>query len=234
LILNVLFNLLGDFYFLVGYINNGNSFPHPLSESEEKSLFEKYRLGDESARVELISRNLRLIVHVIKKFNIQGNSEDLISIGSVGLIKAIENFDYLKGNKLASYASKCIENEILMYIRSNRKVKAEIYLEDPIGVDKDGNAINLLDVLGTDVNSVHDEVESKITTNIIYELIELILDNREKLIIKLRYGLEGEPKTQADIAKLLKISRSYVSRIESKALKKLQNKMSSTKFDCNN
>lgn len=229
MILEIIVSLLGNHYFLVGYITNGNSFPHPLSEREEKNLFEKYKLGDETAKAELISRNLRLVVHIIKKFNIQGDSDDFISIGAVGLIKAIESFDYNKGNRLATYAARCIENEILMYIRSSRRIKSEVSLEDPIGIDKEGNAISLFDVLGTDINSVHDEVENKISIDKIYSLMDEILDDREILIINLRYGLNGEPHTQIELSKLLGISRSYVSRIESKVLKKLKKGMNITK-----
>jgi RNA polymerase sporulation-specific sigma factor len=226
LVLSILFNLLGECYFLVGYIVNGNEFPHPLTEGEERDLFEKFRLGDETAKTELISRNLRLVVHILKKFSLQENLDDLISIGTVGLIKAVENFDYKKASRLASYASRCIENEILMHIRSVRKNRNEVYLEDPIGIDREGNQISLLDVLGTDINSVHDEVESKISTSRVYELMELVLEEREKIIIKLRYGLEKEPMTQNEISKSLGISRSYVSRIEKKALNKLKKQMS--------
>lgn len=224
-------NLIVEGYFLVGYLTNGNAFPQPLSESEEKELFLKYELGDEAAKTELITRNLRLVVHILKKFNFQGNSDDLISIGSVGLIKAIESFDYKKGSRFATYGSRCIENEILMYIRASRKIKAEVSLDDPIGVDKDGNEISLLDVLGTDINSVHDEVEHKISAAKINKLIDLLLDDREKMIIKLRYGLDGEPKTQSEISNLLGISRSYVSRIEKKILKRLKKEMSSAKHE---
>lgn len=222
MILDIIFNLIGECYFLVGYITDGNAFPQPLSESEERELFEKYELGDENAKSELISRNLRLVVHIIKKFSFQGNTDDIISTGAVGLIKAIENFDYKKGSRLATYAARCIENEILMYIRSTRKFKAEVYLDDPIGIDKDGNEINLLDVLGTDRDAVHDEVEIKISTKKVYELIDLILDDREKVVIKLRFGLGEEAKTQREISELLGTSRSYISRIETKALKKLK------------
>jgi RNA polymerase sporulation-specific sigma factor len=137
LALGILFNILGECYFLVGYIVNGNVFQHPLTEGEERDLFEKFHLGDETAKTELISRNLRLIVHILKKFSLQENLDDLISIGTVGLIKAVENFDYTKGSRLSSYAARCIENEVLMYLRSVRKNKTEVYLEDPIGIDSD-------------------------------------------------------------------------------------------------
>jgi RNA polymerase sporulation-specific sigma factor len=143
-IFDIVFNLLDEFFFLVGYITNGNSFPHPLTEEEEKNLFAKYKVGNDGAKNELITRNLRLVAHIIKKFNPQSrDADDLISIGTVGLIKAIESFDYNKGNRLATYAARCIENEILMYVRSNKKIKSEVYLQDPIGVDREGNEIRL-------------------------------------------------------------------------------------------
>lgn len=223
---DIFFNLLDEFFFLVGYITNGSSFPHPLTEDEEKNLFCKYKLGDETAKNELVTRNLRLVAHIIKKFNPQSrDADDLISIGTVGLIKAIESFDYNKGNRLATYAARCIENEILMYVRSSKKTKSEVYLQDPIGVDREGNEICLMDVLGTESDSVLDEVENKISIKKLYGLIEKVLEGKEKLIIQLRYGLTGEPQTQREIAKYLGISRSYVSRIEKKALKKLAKEM---------
>lgn len=226
MIFDIVFNLLDEFFFLVGYITNGNSFPHPLTEEEEKSLFATYKQGNDSAKNELITRNLRLVAHIIKKFNPQSkDTDDLISIGTVGLIKAIESFDYNKGNRLATYAARCIENEILMYVRSNKKIKSEVYLQDPIGVDREGNEICLMDVLGTESDSVLDEVESKISVKKLYNVIDKVLEGKEKVIIKLRYGLNCEPKTQREIAKFLGISRSYVSRIEKKALKKLAKEM---------
>jgi RNA polymerase sporulation-specific sigma factor len=140
LIFDMFFNLLDHVFLLVGYVTSGNSFPQPLNEEEERSLFTSYKLGDDSAKNELITRNLRLVAHIIKKFNPSSkDTDDLISIGTVGLIKAIESFDYNKGNRLATYAARCIENEILMYARTSKKVKSEVYLQDPIGVDKEGN-----------------------------------------------------------------------------------------------
>ncbi|WP_048571151.1 RNA polymerase sporulation sigma factor SigK [Clostridium cylindrosporum] len=215
-------NFFQNVFVLVGYVSNGNSFPTPLNEKEEKELFIKYKEGDSLAKGELITRNLRLVAHIIKKFSPQiRDADDLISIGTVGLIKAIESFDYKKGNRLATYAARCIENEILMSVRSSKKTKSEVYLQDPIGVDKEGNEICLIDVLGTDGDVVLEEVEYKISVRKLYDMIESVLEGKEKEIIKLRYGLSSEPKTQREIAENLGISRSYVSRIEKKALKKL-------------
>jgi RNA polymerase sporulation-specific sigma factor len=231
LLLDKVFNSLGDHYSFIGYITNDNALPHPLSESEEKDLFKIFKLGDVTAKNELITRNLRLVVHILKKFNLQENSDDFISIGSIGLIKAIESFDFTKGNRLASYAARCIENEILMHLRAIRRTKNEVYLEEPIGVDKDGNHVNLLDVLGTDTNCVYDEVEHRISAKRALQSIESTLTDREKIIIKLRYGLMGDVKTQFEIAESLGISRSYVSRIEKKILNKLRKEMSTVKYD---
>jgi RNA polymerase sporulation-specific sigma factor len=225
-ILGFIRNFLDEVFLHVGYIASGNSFPHPLTEEEERNLFGKYKYGDDTAKNELITRNLRLVAHIIKKFNPQSkDADDLISIGTVGLIKAIESFDYNKGNRLATYAARCIENEILMYVRSNKKTKSEVYLQDPIGVDREGNEICLMDVLGTESDSVLDEVENKISIKKLHSVIEKVLEGKEKLIIELRYGLTGDPKTQREIAKSLGISRSYVSRIEKKALKRLAKEM---------
>jgi RNA polymerase sporulation-specific sigma factor len=228
LIFDFIFNLLDGVFLLFGYVTNGNSFPKPLAEDEERALFTSYRLGDDKSKNELITRNLRLVAHIIKKFSPHGkDADDLISIGTVGLIKAIESFDYNKGNRLATYAAKCIENEILMNVRSSKKVKAEVYLQDPIGVDKEGNEICLMDVLGTESDAILDEVENKISIKKLYTLIDKVLEKKEKCIIQWRYGLKGEPQTQREIAKHLGISRSYVSRIEKKALKKLAKEMQS-------
>lgn len=219
---DIFLNFFQNIFVLVGYVSNGNSFPTPLNEKEEKELFIKYKEGDSSAKGELITRNLRLVAHIIKKFSPQmRDADDLISIGTVGLIKAIESFDYKKGNRLATYAARCIENEILMSVRSSKKTKSEVYLQDPIGVDKEGNEICLIDVLGTDGDIVLEQVEYKISVKKLYDIIESVLEGKEKEIIKLRYGLLTEPKTQREIAEKLGISRSYVSRIEKKALKKL-------------
>ncbi len=226
MILDVLFNLLDGVILLAGYVTNGSSFPQPLNEEEERNLFYAYKNGDEKAKNELITRNLRLVAHIIKKFNLMTrDSDDLISIGTVGLIKAIESFDYKKGNRLATYAARCIENEVLMYVRSCKKCKSEVYLQDPIGVDKEGNEISLQDILGTESEAVLDEVENRISIQKLYGLIDKMLEGKEKLIIQLRYGLTGNPQTQREIAKSLGISRSYVSRIEKKALKKLAKEM---------
>ena len=202
---------------------NSNSFPQPLTREEETKYLELYSKGDDEARKILIERNLRLVAHIVKKYNTSGKDmDDLISIGTIGLIKAISTYDPGKGTRLATYASRCIENEILMTIRSNKKIRMEYSIQEPIGADKEGNEISLLDILGTDGDEVINEVELRIQTKKLYRAIERCLKDREKVIIQLRYGLiDGEYKTQREIAAMLGISRSYVSRIETRAIKKL-------------
>lgn len=202
--------------FLTGYISGNNTFPQPLDEKEEAKYLELLKSGDKNAKGVLIERNLRLVAHIVKKYQIPNKDiDELISIGTVGLIKAIDSFDASKGTRLATYASRCIENEILMLFRSNKKQKGETFLHDPIGVDKEGNEISLIDVLSSDKDSVVEKVESNIQIRALYAKINTALSEREGEIIRMRYGLvDGKCKTQREIASLLGISRSYVSRIE--------------------
>lgn len=213
--------------FLTGYISGNNTFPQPLDEKEEAKYLELLKSGDKNAKGVLIERNLRLVAHIVKKYQIPNKDiDELISIGTVGLIKAIDSFDASKGTRLATYASRCIENEILMLFRSNKKQKGETFLHDPIGVDKEGNEISLIDVLSSDKDSVVEKVESNIQIRALYAKINTALSEREGEIIRMRYGLvDGKCKTQREIASLLGISRSYVSRIEKKALKKLKKEL---------
>lgn len=228
---NTLFFLLSTifrpFIILCGYIMQSNSFPKPLSREEEAKYLKLYAEGDKDAKDILIERNLRLVAHIVKKYHNTGKDiDDLISIGTIGLIKAISTYNPDKGTRLATYAARCIDNEILMSIRSSRKFKMEYSLHEPIGADKEGNEINLLDILGTDTDEVINEVDLRLQTRKLYKLIDKILKDREKIIIKLRYGLiDGERKTQREIAEMLGISRSYVSRIESRAIDKLNKAM---------
>ena len=214
---------LNSAIFLVGYITNNTLFPEPLSQEEEKMYLEKYKNGDEEARNILIERNLRLVAHVCKKYsNSNVNIDDLISIGTIGLIKGINSYRVDKGVKLATYVSKCIDNEILMHLRTTKKIGAEVYLNEPIGKDKDDNEVTLQEVLENNERNVEDEVDLKFKVKRLYEKMKKILKDREKIIIELRFGLNGQkPKTQKEIAKMMNISRSYVSRIESKAIGKL-------------
>lgn len=214
---------------LVSYISN-NTFPHPLSEEEEYIHLKRLKRGDERARHTLIEHNLRLVAHITKKFETSGEDvDDLISIGTLGLIKAINTFDQDKGTKLATYAARCIENEILMHLRATKKIKGEISIYDPIGIDKEGNELTLLDVLGTDYDIVALKVENDQEKKRIVEMVKK-LKGREREVLQMRFGLfNGFRKTQREIAKMLGISRSYVSRIEKKAIKNLIKELNSEK-----
>lgn len=208
---------------MFGYITGGNLFPEPLTKEEEQEALIRLANGDEEARNLLIEKNLRLVVHVCKKYsNVKVDQDDLLSIGTIGLIKGINSFNLEKGSKLSTYVSRCIDNEVLMYLRSIKKLNAEVYLNEPIGKDKDDNVITLEEVLESDGKNVEDIVDTKMKIKKMYNKIKSVLKNREKTIIELRFGLKGEkPKTQKEIAKMMGISRSYVSRIETKAIEKL-------------
>ena len=218
---------LNNLFLMLGYVSNVNSFPQPLNSEEEQYYVEAYRNGNEEARNILIERNLRLVAHIVKKYGSCGSdSDDLISIGTIGLIKAISTFNMDKGTRLATYAARCIENEILMQIRASKKIQNEVSLQDPIGIDKEGNEITLIDLISNDSESVVDEVELKMQVKRLYSKMKGTLKNREKVVLELRYGLlNGTSKTQREIAKMLGISRSYVSRIEKKAIKKLSKEL---------
>ena len=232
ILISSVFEILNNIFFLLGYISNVNSFPQPLSPEEEQHYLDLLKKGDEEARNILIERNLRLVAHIVKKYSSTINySDDLISIGTIGLIKAISTFNHEKGTRLATYAARCIENEILMHIRSNKKTQSEVSLQDPIGVDRDGNEIALIDVIGNESESVVEEVELKMQVKRLYNKMKDVLKAREKMVLELRYGLlNGTGKTQREIAKMLGISRSYVSRIEKKAIKKLGKELKSESF----
>lgn len=214
---------LGSSLFVLGYISNNSLFPESLSQEEEKIYVKKMQEGDMDAKNILIEHNLRLVAHVCKKYNNTNiDQDDLISIGSIGLIKGINSYNPEKSIKLSTYISKCIDNEILMYLRSNKKTNSEVYLEDPIGKDKDDNTVRLGEVLENNDKPIEEEVDLKMKINKLYEKIKKVLKNRERTIIELRFGLNGkDPKTQKEIAKDMGISRSYVSRIETKAIGKL-------------
>ncbi|WP_418792306.1 RNA polymerase sporulation sigma factor SigK [Phosphitispora sp. TUW77] len=214
-------SLIKGLLLLISYITN-NTFPQPLSEEEESKYLDLLAEGDEYARNILTEHNLRLVAHIVKKFDSTGeDNDDLISIGTIGLIKAINTYDKGKGTRLATYAARCIENEILMHLRAIKKNRVEISLYDSIGIDKEGNEISLIDVLGTDPEVVTDLVESNFEQRRLLEKV-LRLNNREKNVLQLRFGLfNGIKKTQKEIARKLGISRSYVSRIEKRALHKL-------------
>lgn len=208
---------------MFGYIQSSNLFPEPLSPEEEKIYLEKFKSGDEEARNILIERNLRLVAHVAKKYSSTNiEQDDLISIGTIGLIKGINSFNMDKNIRLATYVARCIENEILMFLRTSKKAKSEVYLNEPIGKDKDDNEITLLEILENDDRSIEEEIDLKFKTKKLFEKMKKVLKAREQTILELRFGLNGGPiKTQNEIAKMLGISRSYVSRIETKAIHKL-------------
>jgi len=200
------------------------SFPKPLSAKEESEILSKCIEGSKEARDVLIERNLRLVAHIVKKYNTADKEiDDLISIGTIGLIKAIDTFDPDKGIRLATYASRCIDNELLMMLRSGKRQAKEIYLYEPIGSDKEGHEINLLDIIESSDTDIVDELDLQGNVKRLYELVEKVLSKRERQIIEMRYGLNlQEEITQREIANKIGISRSYVSRIEKKALKKLR------------
>jgi RNA polymerase sporulation-specific sigma factor len=217
--------VLKDVSVFVSYVKN-NAFPKPLNAQEEAKCLARFASGDALARNQLIEHNLRLVAHVAKKFETSNeDTDDLISIGTIGLIKAIESYKVGKGTKLATYAARCIENEILMYLRSTKKHRRDTLLSEPIGTDKDGNEMTLADMLGSDPDEVIDVVDFTWEKQKIYEnLPELAA--REREVICKRFGLpDGEERTQREIAAELGISRSYVSRIEHKALSKLYERM---------
>ena len=212
---------LSKIFCFTSYVNNKGSFPKPLPPEEERKYLEAAKGGDKAAREILIRHNLRLVAHIVKKYSNAGEADDLISVGSIGLIKGIETFEYGKGSQLATYAAKCIENEILMYIRANKKHRQNVSLSESVGMDKEGNEITLMDILPLKEESVFSKVETNILMEKIVKIVDTKLPQREREIVRLRYGFGGKSHTQIDVAEKLGISRSYVSRIEKKALSKI-------------
>jgi len=237
LVVSIALSVLKGVTLLVSYINN-NAFPQPLNEEDEKRYLTILRASKnpdagskdlskaEYARNKLVEHNLRLVAHLVKKFDGTGeDSDDLISIGTIGLIKGIDTFDPGKGTKLATYAARCIENEILMHLRSLKKSRGEVSIYDPIGVDKEGNEISLMDVLASDGEAISVRIENEFEQKVLLDKVKN-LSRRERLVLQLRYGLMNNPRrTQREIAKAMGISRSYVSRIEKKAIQKLMEEM---------
>ena len=218
-----LISILTNFIHLILGISTPQSFPPPLSVEEETDCFIKKDAGDEGARQKLILHNLRLVSHIVRKYySTAKNAEDLVSIGTLGLVKAVDSFKVETGTKFATYAARCIQNEILMSLRASKKLSAEVSLDDTIDVDNNGNPLTYIDVISSD-ESLEEEIEKKIASAKAIKLVNTVLSPRERQIILLRYGLTGKkPLAQREVAELLKISRSYVSRIEKTALEKLR------------
>lgn len=208
-----------NLFFFILHVTGVGAFPQPLKSKDEKLFFDLMKNGDMSARNKLIEHNLRLVAHIVKKYYMtQNDQDDLVSIGTIGLIKAVDTFDSSKGIRLSSYAARCIENEILMFFRNCKKSSQDVSMNEPIDTDKDGNALVLMDVIATE-DLIVEELDTKIKSEQLRKYIDEVLSEREKIIVKLRYGLEGNvPLTQREVAKKLNISRSYVSRIEKKSL----------------
>lgn len=220
---------LNNLLYFALHIEGNGVFPKPLSPKEEERCFIEMAKGSSEARNTLIEHNLRLVAHIIKKYYSNAkDQEDLISIGTIGLIKAVSTFDYCKGTRFATYASRCIENEILMHFRGMKKTAGNIYIDEPIETDKDGNQLTLMDIVA-DTDCIIDQIDLLIKSQQLYTFIGECLDERELTIISHRYGLFGHrPLTQREVAKKLNISRSYVSRIEKKALSTLKKKYDKT------
>lgn len=215
--------LISNMICLILHITDTDAFPKPLSKKEELALLEKMSQGDEPARKKLIEHNLRLVAHVVKKYYANySEQDDLISIGTIGLIKGINTFNHKKGTKLATYCARCIENEILMYFRNNKKLSQEISFSEPIDTDSEGNPLTLMDIIAID-DTIIDDIDTQGKLLKLVKIINSMENDRDKLIIIKRYGLDGnKPLTQKEIANELKISRSYVSRIEKRILEDLK------------
>ncbi|OPJ59093.1 RNA polymerase sporulation sigma factor SigE [Clostridium oryzae] len=227
MLLNKLVTKFKFLYKKLYYIGGNDALPPPLSREEEAALVSELMLGNENVRSTLIERNLRLVVYIARKFENTGvGVEDLVSVGTIGLIKAVNTFDPEKKIKLATYASRCIENEILMYLRRNSKVKAEISFYEPLNIDWDGNELLLSDILGTDNDIVYNYIEDEIDKHLLILAMKK-LNDREKEIVNLRFGLNGNgEKTQKEVADLLGISQSYISRLEKRIIKRLKKEIS--------
>lgn len=223
--LKMLISIIENLFYFALHVKSGGSFPAPLNKAKESELLKAATLGDLQARNTLIEHNLRLVAHIVKKYYTAGcDQDDLISIGTIGLIKAVSTFKDEKGIRLATYAARCIENEILMYFRNQKKSAQDVYISDPIETDKEGNTLTLIDVIA-DESDIAEEIDKKTKIQKLRVIITGVLDPREYEIICMRYGLDGHKElTQREVAKELHISRSYVSRIEKAALLKLKSK----------
>lgn len=219
-----LLSLLGGLRFLVGHIRTHTAFPKPLTAGEEAAALARLAAGDRRARDVLVEHNMRLVAHIAKKYRACGcEQDDLISVGSIGLIKAVETFQPEKGRRLSAYAARCIENEIRMVLRSSKKIKQEVSLQDPVGCDREGNEVTLIDILKSDEPELTEDVETRFRVRAMLRKMDETLEEKEKRVLILRYGLGGrEPLPQREVAKRMGISRSYVSRIEKAAMEKMK------------
>ena len=232
ILLDSLFLMLRNLLIFSSYVENKNSFPKPLSREKEAEYVLRAENGDKEATELLIRHNLRLVAHIAKKYCNYPDTDELISIGSIGLIKAIRTYKSGKGTALATYAAKCIENEILMTLRVNKKHKNNVSLNDPVGTDRDGNELTIIDMLSTDEEGVITDVENRMLIEKVSEIVKTSLDKREYEIIVMRYGLNDTPSlTQREVAEKFGISRSYISRIEKKALQKIKSAIEKNDFD---
>ncbi len=221
--LELFYAVLGRIFFFTGAVSDGSSYPKPLSKEEEEKYLALARQGDKHAKEMLIKHNMRLVAHIVKKYTGAAETDDMLSVGSIGLIKAINTYEQGHGTRLATYTARCIENEILMLIRAGKKHKGNMSLSDPVGTDKDGNELTLMDLLFEKEDKVFGNVEQKIMQEKFLAAIGELLTERELEIVCMRYALTGEaPLAQREVAAKLKISRSYVSRIEKRALEKLR------------
>ncbi|MEG1500220.1 MAG: RNA polymerase sporulation sigma factor SigK [Clostridia bacterium] len=212
-------NFINKIILFSSYVNNATGFPEPLTLEQEMECFKRFKEGDLESKNKLIRHNLRLVAHIVKKYSGAGEADDLISVGTIGLIKAVNTFEYGKNTQLSTYAARCIENEILMLIRVGKKHKAVISLQECLGEDKDGNEIELIDIIPDIEDQVDEIVENTLLTEKLFKIIKNVLTKREYEIIVMRYGIGGKPAlTQREVAQKLGISRSYISRLETKAL----------------
>ena len=229
--LEFIWSLLGKIIFFTGSIGAKNSFPKPLAKEEEERYLFLASQGDKSAKELLIKHNMRLVAHIVKKYTGAAETDDLISVGSIGLIKAINTYQIGHGTALATYTARCIENEILMLIRSNKKHKNLLLLSDPVGTDKDGNELTLMDLLFENEDCIFEQVEHSVQREKLLKQIKEVLSEREYTIICLRYALKGGiPLPQREVANVLKISRSYISRIEKRAIEELRSRLRAEDF----
>ena len=223
MLIDFLCAMIGKLLFFTGAIGGKSSFPKPLSPEEEAKYLKQAREGNKEAKDILVRHNMRLVAHIVKKYNGAAETDDLISVGSIGLIKAIDTYIEAKGTQMATYTARCIENEILMLIRSNKKHKGTLYLSDPVGVDKEGNELTLMDLLFEKEEGVFKTVENKMVKEKFMRLLKGCLTEREYTVLCLRYGLKGgAPMPQREVAVFLKISRSYISRIEKRAIERVR------------